>query len=1237
MLAGIYNTVAESSFAQKLKSRLTSPQLPEPISELPIFGITLDAIDAFIVRSGGREFLEDKTTAEVCEFLKPLTLDALTGSLSYCELLTKENSDTPLDLKALVGEANVYVSHSWQSPFLEVIAELRSHLVSMTSTTTITATTAPYYIWFNLFSNNMHRELSIAPDRWLNAYCELIKRIEHTLFMFVAKKQGLDIQGNEEKENPVITAESVMNVLFTRVWCIFELVCALRQNKIIQFVLSNNQRQDLLQYIASSPESFLKVLETNVVIEHANCESASDKKNIIKALENLNYSSMVRDMIKETTIDLLKKSLFLDFGNTNTKKCTDEHNQTILSSAEEIEYRCAKCIALGHVLFSCGSKYCSDAIVQYELCIDTLTTLVFPHAHMQLINAHLGLARIYTFQGDEASPDFYEFFSNLSDGTWNSLREPMHDNYKASFEHHKIALDLRLQFGYPSAQESYGMLAIMKQKLGDPKAANDFYAKAVNFGHKGYFYDDHDRNHMNNLKEIAEIYHNMGLVEAGREAGQRDFTAAHLLFDKAQKIFEDHKAKLELAGNDLLRVRMYEDIAQIHSEEPAYLKMHDKFAKAQEICHEWNNKRGSNHNHLGLTTAAAMYKKQAYAYAFRMQPKPDLKKALELYEKARSIDSEYEEHEQLSWYEARFADIPKHCRNLYYDMSILCANAQKFPEAVEYFAKYQEFALNKTDTAFYYEFPLPEKMKCDKAIDPHPAYQYEEDILDYYASNIYKEHQGELMELLHRYEDLAKMFKYLGHNHNIQSKTIENIEKRLYYAIKAHSIYEKMVSTYLTRRYKVIGVDITDRAMEAFETIVAATNTAHVSHCLQDKHELYKLACYFRELAYLLFDAEKYEDAQGHISKAIDLFTEEAKGNGDGEHENVEVVEASDHNDIDLAECFSLYAHICLLLSSHVERRVGLVIEYYEKAIIIRTKVCQDLMDFGRSQSENEIISQLYKLIGFAYEEMRDFRKAIEGFEKAIDIQKNHLKLNETHTDVCDTYGHMARIYNEMGDISEQEKYRNLATKSDSILGFGAKLYEGSAIRLGIQKDKPALKCLAIASNYVLKIRRDSVHKAEIDEKRAAERRTEGITTQPSSPKRTQVSISANADSMQMRSAIDDDSQEGQSFISMIGTSIKHKVGELLTDKAKLKEKGVKLVCSNIGTVVGGGLTICGMPQFASYGVIAGGWVGNALESPLSQFVETLQDRFQDEDQGVGVGVGEGAGEKAEEGEKEED
>jgi hypothetical protein len=135
------------------------------MQDFPKVGVKLfQFIQDFYDRCGGEDNLKGLTTAEVCDiFIKPQTKDYQS---SYCEMLE-------LHHHSAIGIATVFISHSWNYRFLDVIFALEYHFRDQPD----------IIIWFDLFSNNQHKKVDVDFNWWCNTFKSAIQQVGHTVMV----------------------------------------------------------------------------------------------------------------------------------------------------------------------------------------------------------------------------------------------------------------------------------------------------------------------------------------------------------------------------------------------------------------------------------------------------------------------------------------------------------------------------------------------------------------------------------------------------------------------------------------------------------------------------------------------------------------------------------------------------------------------------------------------------------------------------------------------------------------------------------------------------------------------------------------------------------------------------------------------------------------------------------------------------------------------------------------------
>ena len=115
----------------------------------------------------GNRAYENHTTADMYEIIKDITREQ---KVSYCEYLrTDDASITPEDLDAMVGTADIFVSHAWKYNFYEFLCALEARFGPNVK------------LWIDIFCHNQHEELS--SDDWINNFETHVKRMKSTVMI----------------------------------------------------------------------------------------------------------------------------------------------------------------------------------------------------------------------------------------------------------------------------------------------------------------------------------------------------------------------------------------------------------------------------------------------------------------------------------------------------------------------------------------------------------------------------------------------------------------------------------------------------------------------------------------------------------------------------------------------------------------------------------------------------------------------------------------------------------------------------------------------------------------------------------------------------------------------------------------------------------------------------------------------------------------------------------------------
>ena len=141
-------------------------------------GIPLSAVDDFIEYCGGTSDFQGLTTAQVFKkFMKPVTDEF---QAAYSEILRMHNGTSGCSGAIEPRRATVYVAHSWNSCFLDILQTLKLYLAKSLNE----ERHVEHFVWLDLFCANQHMYLPfISQPNWHLEMSELITSIGHTVLV----------------------------------------------------------------------------------------------------------------------------------------------------------------------------------------------------------------------------------------------------------------------------------------------------------------------------------------------------------------------------------------------------------------------------------------------------------------------------------------------------------------------------------------------------------------------------------------------------------------------------------------------------------------------------------------------------------------------------------------------------------------------------------------------------------------------------------------------------------------------------------------------------------------------------------------------------------------------------------------------------------------------------------------------------------------------------------------------
>ena len=196
--------------------------LSRSVFAFPKLGIPLKYLDVLIFLCGGRKVLDQLTTYDVCErFIKPFTKEK---GCSYCQLLSEKYGDK------VAKKANVFISHAWKYPFLNVVDAIRHHFDHYRPSH---LENEEIIVWIDLLSNNQHIVMDLDFELWCETFKSAIKEFHYTVLVLSPWKDPIPL---------------------TRAWCLFEIFCTAESDSHFEIAMIEEEKNS---FFTESAISFL--------------------------------------------------------------------------------------------------------------------------------------------------------------------------------------------------------------------------------------------------------------------------------------------------------------------------------------------------------------------------------------------------------------------------------------------------------------------------------------------------------------------------------------------------------------------------------------------------------------------------------------------------------------------------------------------------------------------------------------------------------------------------------------------------------------------------------------------------------------------------------------------------------------------------------------------------------------------------------------------------------------------
>ena len=199
------------------------------------------------------------TTTDVCEaIVKPATLACKS---SYCDMMVDQGHGA-------VGTAVVFISHAWKYKFLDVVDALKSHFKA----------TPDIIVWFDLFSNNQHKAVSLDFDWWCGVFMSAIADFRHVVMLLSPWGDPISLK---------------------RAWCLFEAYCSAKTKCKFEVALSGDEKQQFIEAVIADAEKHVNNMLSKIDCEQSECYKPEDRDKIFDVVRREVSFGKINSMVFE--------------------------------------------------------------------------------------------------------------------------------------------------------------------------------------------------------------------------------------------------------------------------------------------------------------------------------------------------------------------------------------------------------------------------------------------------------------------------------------------------------------------------------------------------------------------------------------------------------------------------------------------------------------------------------------------------------------------------------------------------------------------------------------------------------------------------------------------------------------------------------------------------------------------------------------------------------------------------
>lgn len=227
------------------------------VMRLPPFpkkGVSLE----FILKMKAKAKEKNWTTTDLSEnYIKPMTSN---DRCSFEEYMHKHHLEQPHpDFGLSYGEcfydeATVFVSHAWRYQFDELVAAVETFTTEQGG--------GEWSYWLDLFVNDQWNAPNLPYEWWSNTFSSAIGQIGHTMLVLCPWDAPIPL---------------------TRAWCLWEILCTIKQRARLTVQLSTHQRDTFVEKLRTDYDYIMRAL-CRIDTQKSEAWNAKDREMIFAAV-----------------------------------------------------------------------------------------------------------------------------------------------------------------------------------------------------------------------------------------------------------------------------------------------------------------------------------------------------------------------------------------------------------------------------------------------------------------------------------------------------------------------------------------------------------------------------------------------------------------------------------------------------------------------------------------------------------------------------------------------------------------------------------------------------------------------------------------------------------------------------------------------------------------------------------------------------------------------------------------